>query len=330
MDVRLLLPAGIDQLAQQRRIYHDMLATCLAAPNCHTFVMWGFTDADSWIPSFFPGYGAATIFDSNYNPKPGYFGLRDALGMPTDETTVTEAENMPTKTSGVSAAGGWELTANGYVAGRVAFPGGNTIVSVVARGAQAAGVWPTMELRIDDTTVATFTVASTSWTPYTFTTAAYTGAHNVAVVFTNDYYSPPQDRNLFVDKVSVGSVVEAENAEVKSTGFAVPSGWELTQNGYMEHPAQFWTSGVFTFNVVASGTFAGGAWPTLEVRVDQVPVGQVTVGSSSWQAYSVQGPVAAGRHRVAVAFTNDYYSPPEDRNLLVDSFSVAGAPNVTP
>ncbi len=187
-----------------------------------------------------------------------------------------------------------------------------------------------MEFRVDGAAIATFTVASASWATYSVTTAAYGGPHNVAVAFTNDYYSPPQDRNLFVDKVSVASVNEAENAEVKTGGFAVPDGWELTQAGYVEHPAQFWTNGVFDFTVVASGQFAGGAWPTLEVRVDQVPVGSVTVGSGSWQSYTVRGPVTAGRHRVALAFTNDYYNAGQDRNLLLNNFSASGAPVPTP
>jgi len=330
MDVRLFLPAGDAQLAQQRRVFHDMLATCLAAANCHTFVMWGFTDADSWIPSYFPGYGAATPFDSTYNPKPAYFGLRDALGMQTDETKVVEAENMSTKTVGASTLGGWELSANGEVGNYFPFPGGNTTITVVAKGVQGGGAWPTMDLKVDGAVVATFTVASSSWAPYSFTTAAYSVGHNVSVAFTNDYYAPPQDRNLFVDKVSVGSVVEAENTEVKSVGHAVTGGWELDQNGYVEHPAQFWTGGLFNFTVVASGTFANGAWPTLAVRIDQVTVGQVTVSSSGWQTYTVLGVAPPGRHRVSLAFTNDYYSPPQDRNLFIDSFSVAGAPTLTP
>ena len=62
------------------RIYNGLLATCLAAPKCKTFVSWGFTDKVSWIPSAFPGYGAALPFDQNYNPKPAYFGLRAGLG----------------------------------------------------------------------------------------------------------------------------------------------------------------------------------------------------------------------------------------------------------
>jgi endo-1,4-beta-xylanase len=41
---------------------------------------WGVGDADSWIPGTFSGYGAATMYDSNYQPKPAYTAALTALG----------------------------------------------------------------------------------------------------------------------------------------------------------------------------------------------------------------------------------------------------------
>ncbi|MBV9410163.1 MAG: endo-1,4-beta-xylanase, partial [Acidimicrobiia bacterium] len=80
LDVRLQVPASAPDLDRQRVIYNGLLATCAAAANCKTFVTWGFTDKDSWVPNAYPGYGAALPFDQNYAPKPAYFGLRAALG----------------------------------------------------------------------------------------------------------------------------------------------------------------------------------------------------------------------------------------------------------
>jgi len=48
------------------------MQVALATPACQTFMMWGFTDKYSWIPAQFPGYGAACIYDENYQPKPAY------------------------------------------------------------------------------------------------------------------------------------------------------------------------------------------------------------------------------------------------------------------
>jgi endo-1,4-beta-xylanase len=40
---------------------------------------WGFTDKHSWIPSFFRGEGWALPWDANYQKKPAYEAVRDAL-----------------------------------------------------------------------------------------------------------------------------------------------------------------------------------------------------------------------------------------------------------
>jgi hypothetical protein len=55
-----------------------------------------------------------------------------------------------------------------------------------------------------------------------------------------------------------------------------------------------------------------------------VAIGQVRVNSLSptWATYSVTGTVSAGSHRVALAFTNDYYVPPQDRNLFLDKVTI--------
>jgi endo-1,4-beta-xylanase len=70
------------RLAQQARAYKTYLNVCLAAPNCTAFHMWGFTDKHSWLTE--PGWGGSPankplIFDTNYQPKPSYYGLKDAL-----------------------------------------------------------------------------------------------------------------------------------------------------------------------------------------------------------------------------------------------------------
>jgi endo-1,4-beta-xylanase len=79
-DVRIPVPASAPDLDRQRTIYNGLLATCVAAANCKTFVTWGFTDKVSWVSGAYPGYGAALPFDQNYAAKPAYYGLRAALG----------------------------------------------------------------------------------------------------------------------------------------------------------------------------------------------------------------------------------------------------------
>jgi endo-1,4-beta-xylanase len=80
VDYRLPLPATPEALAKQKEDYQGTLAVCLANPNCKTFVIWGVTDAYSWIPASYPGWGAGLLLDSAYAPKPAYDGIWTGLG----------------------------------------------------------------------------------------------------------------------------------------------------------------------------------------------------------------------------------------------------------
>jgi endo-1,4-beta-xylanase len=82
-DVRMTLPVTDELLARQASYFRQLLDACLSVRRCHTFTVWGFTDAHSWVPGFFTGQGAATPFTETYEPKPAYFALRRALlGLP--------------------------------------------------------------------------------------------------------------------------------------------------------------------------------------------------------------------------------------------------------
>jgi endo-1,4-beta-xylanase len=59
--------------------FSQMLKAVLAVPECISFTVWGFGDADSWIPGFFKGEGYATLYDVNLNPKPAFFDLQQDL-----------------------------------------------------------------------------------------------------------------------------------------------------------------------------------------------------------------------------------------------------------
>jgi len=59
--------------------YEQMLKACLAVTACISFTVWGFGDANSWIPGFFTGEGYACIYDVNLNPKPAYADMLQDL-----------------------------------------------------------------------------------------------------------------------------------------------------------------------------------------------------------------------------------------------------------
>ena len=79
LDIRMILPATADKLATQAAWYSDVTKACLAVRRCAGITIWDYTDKYSWIPSFFPGEGAALPWDDDLRPKPAYYAIRDAL-----------------------------------------------------------------------------------------------------------------------------------------------------------------------------------------------------------------------------------------------------------
>ncbi len=79
IDARILLPASDAQLADQANIFATTVQACLDSPNCVSMVVFGADDATSWIPGYYPGYGAATLFDAYFKPKPAYTSVVNTL-----------------------------------------------------------------------------------------------------------------------------------------------------------------------------------------------------------------------------------------------------------
>lgn len=77
-------------------------------------------------------------------------------------------------------------------------------ITVNAYGSKLGGIGPTMELWIDGSKVGTANVSATTATDYTFSAALpASGTVRLDVVFTNDAYAPPRDRNLYLNSVLV-------------------------------------------------------------------------------------------------------------------------------
>jgi endo-1,4-beta-xylanase len=84
MDVALPVDAEgnprSDDLQAQANIYREIAQACLSRSGCTAIQTWGFTDKYSWIGSHSKKTkGAPLLFDRNYQPKPAYEALRNAL-----------------------------------------------------------------------------------------------------------------------------------------------------------------------------------------------------------------------------------------------------------
>ena len=82
LDDRMPTPASSGNLQQQATDDANVVKACLAIASCPGITQWNISDADSWIPGTFPGYGAATLFDNNYQPKPAFNSVLNALAGP--------------------------------------------------------------------------------------------------------------------------------------------------------------------------------------------------------------------------------------------------------
>ncbi|WP_150245090.1 endo-1,4-beta-xylanase [Nocardiopsis quinghaiensis] len=91
LDIRIQMPATEQKLEQQARDYEGVVNACYAVSGCSGVIVWGVTDAHSWVPDHFDGQGAALPIDSDYQQKPAYWAIHEALGGdpadPTDPPT---------------------------------------------------------------------------------------------------------------------------------------------------------------------------------------------------------------------------------------------------
>jgi alpha-L-arabinofuranosidase len=109
-----------------------------------------------------------------------------------------------------------------------------THITVRAYGTLCQGVYPTMILKIGTNEVKTWNNVGPSMSNYTFDSPqSYAGA--ITVHFTNDCYKPPEDRNLFVDYITInGTTIQSETQGVYNTGGYTEWLW---RNGFIQYPA---------------------------------------------------------------------------------------------
>lgn len=77
-------PAGAvpNAFENQKKIFHDVTATCLADSNCKALNIWDMEDRDTWLAN--KGHNPRpdakpTLFGDNHQKKPAYYGVLEAL-----------------------------------------------------------------------------------------------------------------------------------------------------------------------------------------------------------------------------------------------------------
>lgn len=123
-------------------------------------------------------------------------------------------------------------------------------------------------------------------------------------------------------------------ASIKNTGGSPYGGGArmLASSGEVGIEVEIPVAGEYELRVVAYGQQAGDEPTKMEFRFDGKGVETVEVKATQNkpQTYSRKGPAPAGKHKVSVAFVNDYYNPQapdpkdRDRNLVIQSLAVIG------
>ncbi len=120
LDVRVAVDAnGVatpSALAAQGDTYFAVVGTALAYPRTTVVQTWGFSDRYSWVPGFYPGFGAALPLDEDFNRKPAWWALHNVLANQAEtlavaDVSVGDSTALVTNPS-FSAGKGRQLQAN--------------------------------------------------------------------------------------------------------------------------------------------------------------------------------------------------------------------------
>jgi hypothetical protein len=82
--------------------------------------------------------------------------------------------------------------------------------------------------------------------------------------------------------------------------------------------------GEFLFSVSARERKALGQYPYMFFRIDNRIVGGKWVETTEWKYYNFHSKLEKGKHKISLAFINDYYDPKagKDRNLYVGELEI--------
>ena len=121
----------------------------------------------------------------------------------------------------------------------------------------------------------------------------------------------------------VGARTSIEAETMRASGAAVdrPDGGAvvgLYANGDLASRITVPRAGTFAMVIRARGTPAEGAYPRIDIVVDDAPIGSVSPASDEWRELTALVNLPGGEHQLRLVFANDLQTATEDRNVWVD------------
>jgi endo-1,4-beta-xylanase len=141
-DFRIGKPLSDEKEQMQAKFFAELLQICIDAPNCSRFTVWGLSDFDSWVPSTFPDYDFAHIFDSEFNAKPAYQAMTQVFaGYNLDGTPIAGGTGGGSSTGGAGAGdtGGGSSTGGAGAVGTAGGPATGGAGATGTAGGPATG-----------------------------------------------------------------------------------------------------------------------------------------------------------------------------------------------
>lgn len=89
-DIKIKEPVSFEQWEEQAEWYGHLMELLISAGDNNVFVLWGVSDAHSWIPNFARGYNDALAFDHDFQPKPAVAELTGAMNAGAQELGYRE------------------------------------------------------------------------------------------------------------------------------------------------------------------------------------------------------------------------------------------------
>jgi hypothetical protein len=219
-------------------------------------------------------------------------------------------------------------------------------LTVRAYASLAGNVGPLMQLLVAGSAVGTVEVRSARAVDHVFVLpAAVTPGARVDVVFTNDGSNGTEDRNLYVESVTVNGATLLPNSPGvtldRGAGAAafdgvnvIPGRVDILWNGALRFFAPDDSAPKVT--VRARASLAANVGPLMTLFVGGAAISTVEVRSPTFADHVFTlGSAIASNTRVDVTFSNDGANGTEDRNLYVESLTVndntllPAAPGVT-